>query len=120
MSDDDLIRRGDALALPPYDCDGDPAGRFDNHVFVRREDIRKLPPATPSLDAAAMQRMAADLIRKMLDDAGDHPTASAMRRVVADWGDAILALPAPTPADRLGEARKLPEVAAMLSANDGE
>jgi hypothetical protein len=66
-----------------------------------------------------MQRMAADLIRKMLDDAGDHPTASAMRRVAFDWADAILAIPMPTPADRLAEARKLPEVkAAMLEALD--
>lgn len=43
MSDNDLIRRGDALALPPYDGDGDPAGMFDHHIFAKLSDIRALP-----------------------------------------------------------------------------
>ena len=46
MSDDDLIRRGDALALPPYDGDGDPAGQWDHHVFVRCDAIAALPAVT--------------------------------------------------------------------------
>lgn len=32
----------EAAALPPYDCDGDPAGSFDHHVFVKRDAIRAL------------------------------------------------------------------------------
>ena len=60
MSDNDLIRRGDALALPPHDSDGDPAGKWDHHVFVRRDAIAALPAApldapkhlTDALDAA--------------------------------------------------------------------
>lgn len=46
MSDNDLIRRGDALALPPHDIDGDPAGKWDHHVFVRRDAIAALPAVT--------------------------------------------------------------------------
>lgn len=42
-SDNDLIRRGDAIALPPYDSDGDPAGQFDHHIFVKMADLRALP-----------------------------------------------------------------------------
>ena len=43
MSDNDLIRRGDALALPPYDGDGDPAGMFDHHIFAKLSDLRAIP-----------------------------------------------------------------------------
>lgn len=32
----------EAAALPPYDGDGDPAGSFDHHVFVKRDAIRAL------------------------------------------------------------------------------
>ena len=32
----------EAAKLPPYDCDGDPAGSFDHHVFVKRDAIRAL------------------------------------------------------------------------------
>ncbi len=32
----------EAAALPPYDSDGDPAGSFDHHVFVKRDAIRTL------------------------------------------------------------------------------
>ena len=28
--------------MPCYDSDGDPAGIFDHHVFVRREDVLRL------------------------------------------------------------------------------
>lgn len=65
MSDDDLIRRGDALALPPYDGDGDPAGQWDHHVFVRRDAIAALPAAP--LDALTLER-AAQVARESWDD----------------------------------------------------
>ena len=29
----------EAADLPPYDWDGDPASTFDNHVFVKRDNI---------------------------------------------------------------------------------
>lgn len=32
----------EAAKLPPYDSDGDPAGSFDHHVFVKRDAIRAL------------------------------------------------------------------------------
>ncbi len=32
----------EAATLPPYDGDGDPAGQFDHHVFVKRDAIRAL------------------------------------------------------------------------------
>lgn len=32
----------EAAKLPPYDGDGDPAGPFDHHVFVKRDAIRAL------------------------------------------------------------------------------
>lgn len=32
----------EAATLPPYDGDGDPAGPFDHHVFVKRDAIRAL------------------------------------------------------------------------------
>ncbi len=30
------------VGMPCYDSDGDPAGLFDHHVFVRREDVLRL------------------------------------------------------------------------------
>lgn len=39
----DLIDRDAAIALPPYDGDGDPAGQFDHHIFVKLADLRALP-----------------------------------------------------------------------------
>jgi len=42
-----------ALRLPAYDSDGDPAGQFDHHVFVRRDDLRALSTLSPIAAAAA-------------------------------------------------------------------
>ena len=39
----DLISRADAIALPAYDSDGDPAGKFDHQIFVKLSDLRALP-----------------------------------------------------------------------------
>jgi len=41
-----------ALRLPAYDSDGDPAGQFDHHVFVRRDDLRTLSTLSPIAAAA--------------------------------------------------------------------
>ena len=41
-----------ALRLPAYDSDGDPAGQFDHHVFVRRDDLRALSTLSPIAAAA--------------------------------------------------------------------
>ena len=38
----------EAAALPPYDGDGDPAGSFDHHVFVKRDAIRALIEKEPT------------------------------------------------------------------------
>lgn len=46
-------------------------------------------------DAKKMQEAAAKLVEDALKDAGDHPTANAMRRVYADLAAAIRALPLP-------------------------
>jgi hypothetical protein len=54
MSVDDLIQRGDVLALPPYDGDGDPAGQWDHHIFVRLDAIAALPAAQPAPEVAAL------------------------------------------------------------------
>ena len=37
----------EAAKLPPYDCDGDPAGSFDHHVFVKRDAILALIEKEP-------------------------------------------------------------------------
>lgn len=36
------IKLEDALCLPPFDGDGDPAGQFDHHIFVKLDAIRAL------------------------------------------------------------------------------
>jgi hypothetical protein len=54
MNDDDLIRRGDVLALPPYDGDGDIAGQWDHHIFVRLDAIAALPAVQPAPEVAAL------------------------------------------------------------------
>jgi hypothetical protein len=38
----------EAAKLPPYDGDGDPAGPFDHHVFVKRDAIRALIEKEPT------------------------------------------------------------------------
>ena len=38
----------EAAKLPPYDGDGDPAGSFDHHVFVKRDAIRALIEKEPT------------------------------------------------------------------------
>lgn len=38
----------EAATLPPYDGDGDPAGQFDHHVFVKRDAIRALIEKEPN------------------------------------------------------------------------
>lgn len=38
----------EAATLPPYDGDGDPAGQFDHHVFVKRAAIRALIKREPT------------------------------------------------------------------------
>jgi len=43
-----------ALRLPAYDSDGDPAGQFDHHVFVRRDDLRALSTLSPIAAAAGL------------------------------------------------------------------
>ncbi len=43
-----------ALRLPAYDSDGDPAGQFDHHVFVRRDDLRALSTLSPIAAAAGV------------------------------------------------------------------
>ena len=43
-----------ALQLPAYDSDGDPAGQFDHHIFVRRDKIRALSTLSPIASAARM------------------------------------------------------------------
>ena len=37
-----LELRERVAGMPCYDSDGDPAGLFDHHVFVRREDVLRL------------------------------------------------------------------------------
>ncbi len=114
-SDNDLIRRGDALMC----CDA--------------IDIAGLPAATPALDAAAMQRMAADEASRYVQIRSDQIATEKAKPAhyvdipqVMRWeagriqassiADAILTLPLPTPADRLAEALRLPEVAALVEA----
>ena len=42
-----------AADLPPFDGDGDPAGPFDHHIFVKRDAILALiPDAGAALDRA--------------------------------------------------------------------
>jgi len=115
MSDDDRIRRGDAKAVArrpflPFSLGGDLICDPEQGECTANA-IDRIPAVTPALDAAAMQRMAAEAAWSV--GGGDRWTRGACQ-------EAILALPLPTPADRLADARKLPEVAAMLSANDGE
>jgi len=43
-----------ALRLPAYDSDGDPAGQFDHHVFVRRDELRALSTLSPIAAAAGV------------------------------------------------------------------
>ena len=68
-----------------------------------------------ALDAAAIQRMAAGLVQDAaahsayLSDDGESATLDEV-------ASAILAIPLPTPADRLAEAMALPEVKALVEA----
>ena len=63
----DLIRRGDALALPPYDSDGDSAGRWDHHIFVRIDAIAALTAVTDIATWNAAIRAAADKFRSKVE-----------------------------------------------------
>jgi len=65
MSVDDLIQRGDVLALPPYDGDGDPAGQWDHHIFVRLDAIAALPAAQPAPEVAALVEALDDATRML-------------------------------------------------------
>ncbi len=126
-SDNDLIRRGDAV-LAVTAADKDCLG-----ANGAREFIRAMPAATPVLDAAAMQRMAAGEASRYVQMRSDQiatekaktahcvDVAQVMRweagRIQASSiADAILALLLPTPADRLAEALRLPEMAALVEA----
>jgi hypothetical protein len=66
MGDNDMIRRGDALALPPYDGDGDPAGQWDHHIFVRRDAIAALPAVSaPAEDAIAKGETPGEMLDRL-------------------------------------------------------
>jgi hypothetical protein len=61
-NENDLIRRGDVMALPPYDSDGDPSGIFDHKVFVKLDAIAALPAVAASqtvLERASTAQIAA-------------------------------------------------------------
>jgi hypothetical protein len=120
MSDDDLIRRDcrfpncQCAATPPHYCQAGP------------EFPTPIPAATPALDAAVMQRMAADLADRVSNSAlarcdaaeerGELP--SELDEGAAGTAGSIAAqirrLPLPSPADRLAEALRLPEVKAAV------
>ncbi len=60
----DMIDRNAAIALPPYDGDGDPAGQFDHHIFVKLADLRALPAVdvgVKPLDGIAKQKRTDEL-----------------------------------------------------------
>ena len=58
----DMISRAAATSLPPYDGDGDPAGQFDHHIFVKLSDLRALPAAQ-----VAVKQLAFDAARKIAE-----------------------------------------------------
>ena len=52
----DLIDRDAAIALPPYDGDGDPAGQFDHHIFVKLSALRALPAVEVGVKPGEIER----------------------------------------------------------------
>ena len=90
-----------------------------------RAIVAERQTATSSLDAAAMQRMAAEAIdeaqstyekgaagmAKYEDVSGFFKACAGTAEMIADK---VRALPLPTPADRLAEALRLPEVQALV------
>jgi hypothetical protein len=136
-NDNDLIRRGDAKAACQGVADSAKAYSIPQMALgasACRDAMDTIPAATPALDAAAMQRMAAEAAlsvnakafreRYMVEYAKKRFDQYSLERNVnqalniqaEDASEAILALPLPTPADRLADARKLPEVAALVEA----
>jgi hypothetical protein len=99
MSDNDFVIRGNVLEILAE----------EGWVGNSRKLIEQLPAATPTLDAAAMQRMAAEATVGSSFDG--KPLG-----IPEPWKSAILALPLPTPEARLAEALRLPEVAALVEA----
>ena len=130
MSDDDLIRRGDALALTPFDCDGDPAGMFDNHVFVKRDAISRLPAVQPDpIGAERMRREVHGRVAKVLVAScrcgvksfeSDWHLDNCPYKVLSQVDGMVECIPGPTPADLLAEALALPEIKRLVEALEHE
>ena len=104
-------------------------GGWDNHgkaggVEYRRADLPAQDP-TPALGWMAAREAAAETVRAILVRDGDHTQArqpecaDKMFKYAEELPAAIRALPAPTSAQLLAEAMKLPEIAALLAAAKG-
>jgi len=65
-----------ALRLPAYDSDGDPAGQFDQQVFVRRDDLRALSTLSPIAAAAGMVADAIDADMRTFNQCLDEEPAT--------------------------------------------
>ena len=94
---------------------------------MKLTDIQKWPKdepddPTPALGWMAARETAAETVRAILVRDGDHTQArqpecaDKMFKYAEELPAAIRALPAPTPAQLLAEAMKLPEVAALVEA----
>jgi hypothetical protein len=101
--------------------------KLDATNILERVAAIRAEIATPALDAAVMQRMAAEAIEEAKSTYEKDAVGMAKYEDVSDVfkacagaaeviADKVRALPLPTPADRLAEARKLPEVQAMVEA----
>ena len=76
MSDDDLIRRGDALRLMPSDT---------TEQEGLRQAIAAIPAAQPTVQDAARVLLACKTVRAM-DAAGKHLDLAATIRAFAEGG----------------------------------
>lgn len=129
VTDKDMIDRAAAkaavFAVVQERADREGAGLMSAQLAKRAygNALDAVPAATPSPDAAAMRTMAVEEIASLasprdipggclIPDTFDEGTSAAKA--------AILALPEPDEADRLAEALRLPEVAALVEAVKAE